>query len=59
MAQRGQVPAGHDVRLDAQPFPGDPLLQFDREEAVVPPGDGVQRDAGPPVERADVPERPA
>src|SRR5438034_202658 len=29
-AQRREVPAGHHVGLDAQPLPGDALLQLDR-----------------------------
>ena len=56
-AQRGEVPAGHHVGLDAQPLPGDALLQLDREEPVVAAGDDVQTDARPLVEKAFIPER--
>jgi hypothetical protein len=56
-AQRGEVPAGHHIKLDAEPLPRDPLLQVEREKAVVPAGDGMQRDVRPPVERAYIPER--
>src|SRR5262245_16846196 len=45
--QRGEVSAGEDVDVAAQPLAGHPPLELDREETVIRTGDDPGRDVGP------------
>jgi hypothetical protein len=49
MTERGEVPAGHDDGLDAEPLPGDALLELEGEEPVVTAGHDVDRNRWPGV----------
>lgn len=44
MAERGEVTAGYDDGLDAEPFASDALLELEREEPVIAAGDDAHRD---------------
>ena len=56
-AERDQVPAGDLVDLDPEPFPHDPPLEREREEAVVAALDEAGRHVGPGPERPGLLER--
>ena len=61
IAQRHHVPAGDLVGRDAEPLPRDAALELGREEAVVAADEHLDRDLGPALERARLPNgvRPA
>ena len=56
MAEGGEVTAGYDDGLYAEPFAADALLELEREEPVVAASHDMDRNWWPGVKRADVVE---